>query len=72
MLQFLKKVYGNIRSACNLLLNETKQCYVWTTVSFFESFLTTRLTQRLQLIIKKFAQHLGRASLAFLVLLYPY
>ena len=71
MLQLLNKVYESggggggsfLESACNLLLNETKQCYAWTIVSFFESFLPTRLTRRLQRIIKKFAQHSRKSGI---------
>ena len=63
-------VKQGLESTCNLRLNETKRCYVWKRFSFFERFLMkTRLLQR---IIRKFAHHLEIASLAFLVLLYPY
>ena len=30
-----------LESTCNLLLNETKQCSVWTMFSLFKSFMTT-------------------------------
>ena len=63
-------VKQGLESTCSLRLNETKRCYVWKMFSFFERFLTT--TRLLQRIIRKFAQHLEIASLAFLVLLYPY
>ena len=66
VLQLLNKVYGNNRggstfleSICNLLLNETKQYYVW------KMFLMTRLAGRPQHIIKKVFPTLENSQFGF-------